>query len=823
MNQPGNALRRDRLNIQRAQSAVLVEKDGVEYAIVSDDNHPFDDPYVRAMYEAPEFIQLSPFGPPTPIGGSASAKKVSAGGKLGFVKDPFGKLGEPVFMGATLPLDGYGIVNLSLSPDGKVLLGQLKGGFSANIFDGAQRENQNHVWNVDLLLEAVLAHPDADRMSKHIKPDASAELRLPETGTGYLGAPVGTFFDEDTTPADVKGNMGDIVAVNLPRVVATRVLLKEGKISQLEAGLLWEKLDEKIKALISLRASQISVSLIKDSLEELTKSKDMDKPQTGMSLVTDGKDTDGKFVVLSRVNADGSGGKVDFEKKGAGILFLSPDISNDDLKKLRAGQSLTGKDEKRAKINFAYEDKAGTDKEGTGFVVVTAEEPNSAGRVFMGDRPLDNPGYSAFRLNGGVGINQDNDLLDVYRVEQRLRYLGYGVTALPGTEITVDGRFQTDEAQALKRFEKIVRFVSALGSGQGTANGVTVEIQYRATVAQDNDVFKFEEVPGSLRVIGNTGGLVGARLTTAVNAAKTIAIPLARQGAIRAAGFDTANIPETDSRGMDGVIEANHQDARRIATLNWLNAYNVPHWMQYSFGANSRLSGWSDRTDAVPDMGTSWLYDLMQVSQDNARAQNRATPLWFNGSGALGMTLNVGVNTGYVSAANQNQVNGQDFVLGVAPNTAPGNITNALAYNNRQWDYANAGTLAARLINPTNNQPSQPNQAMLDFLTVYSATQGQAAGDTNGLRDDITINSANPDTIRRALFGDGTQAGGLIDSGNVLLGGTATAIGGAMTAKSLAALLDIEEHVAQPWVEPLQQAMTEFNINTPQRIAAFLA
>lgn len=79
---------------------------------------------VRAMYEAPSFVTLTPGGPPTPIVGSTTAKKVAQGGKLGIVQDPFGKLGSPTYLGATLPLDGYGIVNLSLSDDGKVLLGQ---------------------------------------------------------------------------------------------------------------------------------------------------------------------------------------------------------------------------------------------------------------------------------------------------------------------------------------------------------------------------------------------------------------------------------------------------------------------------------------------------------------------------------------------------------------------------------------------------------------------------------------------------------------------------------------------------------------------------
>ena len=95
MLQSSGDVRVDRLDIQRAQSAVLVTRDGVEYAIVADDNYNFNDPYWRAMFEAPEFMQLSPFGPPVAIGGSASAKRVAVGGKLGVVRDPFGLLGSP--------------------------------------------------------------------------------------------------------------------------------------------------------------------------------------------------------------------------------------------------------------------------------------------------------------------------------------------------------------------------------------------------------------------------------------------------------------------------------------------------------------------------------------------------------------------------------------------------------------------------------------------------------------------------------------------------------------------------------------------------------
>jgi len=83
LTQPAKAIHQDRLDIQRTQSAVLIERDGVQYAIVSDDNYSFNDPYWKAQFEAPMFVSAGPMMPPTAIGGSISAQKVTVGGKLG--------------------------------------------------------------------------------------------------------------------------------------------------------------------------------------------------------------------------------------------------------------------------------------------------------------------------------------------------------------------------------------------------------------------------------------------------------------------------------------------------------------------------------------------------------------------------------------------------------------------------------------------------------------------------------------------------------------------------------------------------------------------
>ena len=150
MTQNSSTLKVDRLDIQRAQSAVPVERNGIEYAIVADDNYNFNDPYWRAQFEAPMFVQLVPlqFGPPTAIGGSADARHVAVGGKLGIVQDPFG---TPKFLGATLPLDGYGLANLSMSEDGRVLIGQALGHYGT-LDSNVQKTSLNYAWNIDSLI-----------------------------------------------------------------------------------------------------------------------------------------------------------------------------------------------------------------------------------------------------------------------------------------------------------------------------------------------------------------------------------------------------------------------------------------------------------------------------------------------------------------------------------------------------------------------------------------------------------------------------------------------------------------------------------------------
>ena len=255
------------------------------------------------------------------------------------------------------------------------------------------------------------------------------------------------------------------------------------------------------------------------------------------------------------------------------------------------------------------------------------------------------------------------------------------------------------------------------------------------------------------------------------------------------------------------------------------------------------MTGWVDKTsNANANMLTSWVSDLMVAGQINNYAirLGHASPpkLWFNGAGNLGVQLKLGINTSYVSQNNQDKVNGKDKVLGVVPMQADANnpVPNAGAYNAKQWSLANADALAAKLRNPTvdsaytgksanSGGENQQDQALKDFLSIFASTQakGTDANNPNGYWDDLNITNANADVIRKALFGDGTTAGGLIDSQNILVGG-ALPLGAAMAAESLGKYMgNIAGVNYAAWVEPLQKALTKYKITTPQRIAAFFA
>ena len=419
MFQPGSSIKLDRLDIQRADSAVLVEPNGIEYAVVADDNYNFKDTYWMAMFEAPMWIQLVPlqFGPPTAVGGSASAKQVNFGGKIGIIQDPFG---TPKFMGATLPLDGYGIKNLSMSEYGRVVIGQLAGYLGTN--KSTTSPNLNYAWNIDSLIDAAINMPENKRLRDHLTPVA-AEGKVPSmviNGAYTAWAPAGTAFDPDEVEVTFHGRAGDINMINL------QDLIKEA----------YEYPD--FQAITEFFIDPMSINSLR---------KKGDNPQiVGLTKTSQ----TGVLEMMSTL-ADGTT-PGDFSKTG--ILHAYRQIAPDELETLRAGGRLNDLPPRIVSFSYLVKLSNGQREWRDGRITIDIKDVPPSNGVFFGDRPLDNPGYSEMKLGGTVAIGSKG--LDAYKVEQRLKYLGYsgfektGLGAL--TEFSVDGSWGTTETTALRGF-----------------------------------------------------------------------------------------------------------------------------------------------------------------------------------------------------------------------------------------------------------------------------------------------------------------------------------------------------------------------------------
>ncbi|MGP1664706.1 MAG: hypothetical protein ACTS5I_02075, partial [Rhodanobacter sp.] len=160
-------------------------------------------------------------------------------------------------------------------------------------------------------------------------------------------------------------------------------------------------------------------------------------------------------------------------------------------------------------------------------VTIDIADANTAASAFFGDRPLTDPGYSNMTLAGAVGIGSTNNRLDVFKVEQRLKYLGFPVfTGFTNSEnprspkeFAVDGKFADDEELALRGFYAATHYTTPASAASASS------------------------------------GTKGMQTTVASAAAKMV---------------------------PTGASNPNNQ--ADDTNLEWLNAYNAPHWMNiYKF------------------------------------------------------------------------------------------------------------------------------------------------------------------------------------------------------------------------------------------------
>lgn len=156
----------------------------------------------------------------------------------------------------------------------------------------------------------------------------------------------------------------------------------------------------------------------------------------------------------------------DFSKTG--ILHAYRQIAADELETLRAGGRLNDLPPRIVSFSYLVKLSNGQREWRDGWITIDIKDVPPSNGVFFGDRPLDNPGYSEMKLGGTVAIGSKG--LDAYKVEQRLKYLGYSTFnspynanySLPTTanprnlrEFEVNGMFGVEENTALRAFRAI--------------------------------------------------------------------------------------------------------------------------------------------------------------------------------------------------------------------------------------------------------------------------------------------------------------------------------------------------------------------------------
>ena len=99
-------------NIQRASETVVAEFNGEEYAFVADYAFNFNDPTWNQWTETPIFAFPAIYWVPVQI------PQPQIGGKIGIIKDPFGRKGKPEYVGATSAINGGAIKRLTLTDKG---------------------------------------------------------------------------------------------------------------------------------------------------------------------------------------------------------------------------------------------------------------------------------------------------------------------------------------------------------------------------------------------------------------------------------------------------------------------------------------------------------------------------------------------------------------------------------------------------------------------------------------------------------------------------------------------------------------------------------
>lgn len=606
-------------NIQRAKGTAIIKVDNVEYALVADFNFVFREPAWRN---------------PDQLWGK------QIGGKIGVIQDPFGKYGGPVYLGATTPIPGGAIEQLSLSPNGTLLADAwvedevVEGSSIGWRFYKALFE-----WDAYKLVAAAVANAAT--------PTKPLDLKQPDIQPSRYNGP-------GTQP--YYGFINSVVYT--PAVYTAPLLAKDvrfGDVTKVTK-------EELIAAILASDAP----AWIKGSVNSIN------------NIVGDPGSASNKQALIAWDPRPGHNDAAIKDDQAA--FYVVPTLYGDETK-LRDGGNL-GQREITVffKADFVLKNNPFGGM-GVGFKLQLKahDTPKAAGTVFFGDRDLNDPGYSEFKLTGPVSLNGQNNPLDVWKVEQRLKYLafpamGYGNPTAANNKIqsfVVDGQWGDPESYAVHLFNKVINYGPGGNRQLATPSdrGVGSKAPHRSTY--------FNQLEHDARA---------------------------------------------EAVSKNGPI------------YRYLNAYNAPHWMDLFPGGSAAMPNWETTQTAttggrVEHYGTSWLHDLMVAGANYAPPElrggrmfvmtgatdaNHGMSPFMHGTHDLGMALDLNFQhlVGYANIADRNDHGNDDTELGLASS------------EKRAWSVAEALSLSGKLVHTTGAGPRLNNQtaALRDFLSLYAVT-----------------------------------------------------------------------------------------------------
>ncbi|HLA34157.1 MAG TPA: hypothetical protein VJ001_04735, partial [Rhodocyclaceae bacterium] len=485
-------------SIQRAESPILVNHKGVDYALVADHYLDIADPgyYVDAL------------------GGKA------AGGKIGIVKDPFGL--KPEYLGSTTPVIAASYTHLQVSADGKKLWADIRYWPVILEKDDKPPVSGLLVWDVDTLLAAAEKNSIVKQNTWRPLP-----IDLERVGTSEKRVVTPTKYD-----LDVSGKFASGWVYGMGRSRGLNIEPEQTAVDNSGArNLMMETDDEKPQTPFPFvhygDVLKIDIRKFITYGEPMFENATVITGVNEKTIRVEGYSTAGNSGQFAEekiiTNANGTIMSTNPDNKGPAIcaasakeyqsakfedtwvFFLAPSLDNFEMRALRNGERLPDK-----KITIYLGDITIRVADGDYELVYIVKDlsltftvsdfGSAEGRVFFGDRDLNNPGYSKFDLSDAVKIRPAAtkltaaQTLDVWRVEQRLKYLGFSSFEKTHNnqikEFEVDGNWGDVETTALRGFYSATHYTSAAytpgGSGYEATNSQPAKTVTPTNNDQDN-------------------------------------------------------------------------------------------------------------------------------------------------------------------------------------------------------------------------------------------------------------------------------------------------------------------------------------------------